>query len=107
MGSAATGGDVTRHSRGASKRRCYRGLMPPWLLIPGAILLGYVIWRVGMATLRSLAGPAAGSLDPEMPPAQAEAVGDVDVSSVCGGSGAALKVPGLAELQIPRHCGEK
>jgi hypothetical protein len=54
--------------------------MPVWLLIPGAILLGYVIWRVGMATLRSLAGPAPGTLDTEKR---------------------------LGELQIPRHCGEK
>ena len=45
--------------------------VPMWVAIPTAILLAYVIWRVGMATLRSLAGPAPGSLDEEPPPCRA------------------------------------
>src|ERR1044072_4145706 len=85
----------------ASLGRCYRGHMPPWLLIPGAILLGYVIWRVGMATLRSLAGPAPGTLDTEKPPAQAEDVEDLDVYLVCGECGAEFKGAGLRGPQTP------
>ncbi|HEX3298729.1 MAG TPA: hypothetical protein VHW68_01290 [Actinomycetota bacterium] len=81
--------------------------MPTWVLIPGAIVLGYVIWRVGMATLRSLAGPAPGTLDTEKPPAEPEDVEDLDVYLVCGECGTEYKVSRLGELQIPRHCGEK
>jgi hypothetical protein len=81
--------------------------MPVWILIPGAIVLGYVIWRVGMATLRSLAGPAPGTLDVEKPPIEPEDVDDLDVYLVCGECGTEYKVSRLGELQIPRHCGEK
>ena len=81
--------------------------MPLWLLIPGAILLGYAIWRIGMATLRSLSGPAPGSLDTEPPPTEPEDVDDLDVYLVCAECGTEFKVSRLGELQIPRHCGEK
>ncbi len=81
--------------------------MPPWLAIPGALLLGYAIWRVGTATLRSLSGPAPGSLDTEPPPQEAEDVDDLDVFLVCEECGTEFKVSRLGELQIPRHCGEK
>lgn len=81
--------------------------MPMWVAIPTAILLAYVIWRVGMATLRSLAGPAPGSLDEEPPPAEPEDVDALEVYLVCSECGTEFKVSRLGELQIPRHCGEK
>ena len=81
--------------------------MPLWLLIPGAVLLGYVVWRLGMATLRALSGPAPGALDTAPPPAEPEDVDELDVYLVCGECGTEFKVSRLGELQIPRHCGEK
>jgi hypothetical protein len=81
--------------------------MPQWLLIPGAVLLGYAIWRVGTASLRSLGGPPPGTLDPDKPPAEPEDVDDLDVFLVCAECGTEYKVSRLGELQIPRHCGEK
>src|SRR6185503_10381517 len=65
MGSVARRTVRVGRRAGRPRGRCYRGSMPVWLLIPGAFVLGYVIWRVGMATLRSLAGPAPGTLDIE------------------------------------------
>ena len=81
--------------------------MPLWLLILGALVLGYAVWRFGMATLRALSGPPPGSLDTEPPPAVAEDVDDLEVYLVCDECGTELKVSRLGELQIPRHCGEK
>src|SRR6185436_19682932 len=107
MGSVARRTVRVGRRAGRPRGRCYRGSMPVWLLVPGAIVLGYVIWRVGMATLRSLAGPAPGTLDTEKPPAEAEDVEDLDVYLVCGECGTEFKVSRLGELQSPRHCGEK
>ena len=81
--------------------------MPKWLVIITAPLVAYAIWRVGVATLRSLAGTAPGSLDEEAPPVEPEDVEDLDVYLVCGECGTEFKVSRLGELQIPRHCGEK
>jgi DNA-directed RNA polymerase subunit RPC12/RpoP len=81
--------------------------MPLWILIPGAFVLGYVVWRLGIATLRVLAGPPPGALDTEKPPDEPEDVDDLDVYLVCGECGTEFKVSRLGELQIPRHCGEK
>ena len=81
--------------------------MPLWILIPGAIVLGFVVWRLGMATLRALSGPPPGTLDTEPPPAEAEDVEALDVYLVCDECGTEFKVSRLGELQIPRHCGEK
>lgn len=81
--------------------------MPPWILLPGAVVLGYVVWRLGIATLRALSGPPPGSLDVEKPPTEAEDVESLDVYLVCGECGTEFKVSRLGELQIPRHCGEK
>jgi hypothetical protein len=74
--------------------------MPPWLLVLTAVLVGYLIWRIGIATLRSLS-PSPGSDDHGV-----EDVDDLDVYLVCGECGTELKVSRLGELQIPRHCGE-
>jgi hypothetical protein len=77
--------------------------MPSWLVVVTALVLAFVIWRVGIAVLRSIsvAPPAEpGSDGPE----DVEAL---DVYLVCGECGTELKVSRLGELQIPRHCGEK
>ena len=81
--------------------------MPLWIMLPGAVLIGYVVWRLGMATLRALSGPPPGSLDDEPPPAVAEDVEALEVYLVCAECGTEFKVSRLGELQIPRHCGEK
>jgi hypothetical protein len=77
--------------------------MPRWLLIPSAILVGAIIWRVGIASFRSLLP------DPdEVPvPDEPENVEELDVYLVCDECGTEFKVSRLGELQIPRHCGEK
>ena len=77
------------------------------MLVPTAVVLGYVIWRVGMATLRSLSGAAPGSLDTERPPTEPEDVDNLEVYLVCGECGTEFKISRLGEIQIPRHCGEK
>jgi hypothetical protein len=77
--------------------------MPTWLLILTAILMGYVIWRIGIASLRSFSPPA----DQAERPREPEDVDDLDVFLVCAECGTELKVSRLGELQIPRHCGEK
>jgi hypothetical protein len=74
------------------------------LLIGTAVLLALVIWRVGIAVLRSITvTPPAGDPAPREP----EDVEDLDVFLVCAECGTELKVSRLGELQIPRHCGEK
>ena len=81
--------------------------MPRWLAFLTAIPVAYVVWRLGIANLRALAGPAPGSLDEEKPPAEPEDVDELEVYLVCGECGTEYKVSRLGELQIPRHCGEK
>jgi hypothetical protein len=74
------------------------------LVIVTAIVLAFVIWRVGIAVLRSITvSPPAGNAAPSEP----EDVEDLDVFLVCAECGTELKVSRLGELQIPRHCGEK
>ena len=77
--------------------------MPTWLLILSAVLIGALIWRVGIASIRSF------SIDPEVgaPPEVPEDVEDLDVYLVCSECGTEFKVSRLGELQIPRHCGER
>ncbi|MGH7540189.1 MAG: hypothetical protein ACRELC_04235 [Gemmatimonadota bacterium] len=77
--------------------------MPTWIVVLTALVLGFVIWRVGIAMLRSLTVPT----DAEAAPNEPEDVEDLDVFLVCGECGTELKVSRLGELQIPRHCGEK
>jgi hypothetical protein len=77
--------------------------MPTWLLLLTAVLIGYAIWRVGIASLRSFLPPPG----TESGPREVEDVEDLDVFLVCGECGTELKVSRLGELQIPRHCGEK
>ena len=77
--------------------------MPTWLLILSAVVIGALIWRVGIASIRSF------SIDPEVEvaPEEPEDVEDLDVYLVCGECGTEFKVSRLGELQIPRHCGER
>ena len=84
----------------------YRGTVPTWLVVVIALLLAYVIWRVGMAMVRSFSLTPSGEV-PEPAPEEPEDVDDLDVYLVCGECGTELKISRLGELQIPRHCGEK
>ncbi|HEY7399304.1 MAG TPA: hypothetical protein VH989_00240 [Actinomycetota bacterium] len=76
--------------------------MPDWLLVPTAILVGVLIWRVGMSMVRSLGGAAGPARRPE----DAEDVELLDVFFVCAECGTEYRVTRLGELQVPRHCGE-
>ena len=93
-----------------------------WIVVPVALLGAFVIWRVGIATLRSLTMTSPpGSVSDEPAPAgvadyvrwwrskgvASAVVDDLGVYLVCGECGTELKVSRLGELQIPRHCGEK
>jgi len=78
-----------------------------WIVVLAAVIGGYVIWRVGIAMLRSLTLTSPASDSDEPAPAEPEDVDDLDVYLVCGECGTELKVSRLGELQIPRHCGEK
>ena len=75
--------------------------MPTWLLVITAIVVGLLIWRVGIGVLRSLTGEGARRERPEV-----EDVEELDVFLVCGECGTEFRVTRLGELQIPRHCGE-
>lgn len=79
--------------------------MPTWVVVASAVVIALLIWRIGIAVIRSItvAPPAASAPAPSEP----EDVDDLDVYLVCGGCGTELKVSRLGELQIPRHCGEK
>ena len=68
-----------------------------------AIALGYAIWRIGIASIRSLAPDPDADVPPDVP----EDVDELDVYLVCGECGTEFKVSRLGELQVPRHCGEQ
>ncbi|HSL10423.1 MAG TPA: hypothetical protein VLA82_03815 [Actinomycetota bacterium] len=80
--------------------------MPTWLAILTAFLGAYVIWRIGMAMIRSFSLTPGGQLR-EPVPDEPEDVDDLDVYLVCAECGTELKISRLGELQVPRHCGEK
>lgn len=77
--------------------------MPTWLLVLTALVIGALIFRIGIASIRSF------SVDPDadVAPSEPEDVEDLDVVLVCGECGTEFKVSRLGELQVPRHCGEK
>jgi hypothetical protein len=82
--------------------------VPTWIVVLTALLVALVIWRVGIAMLRSLTmttAPGSASLEPA--PAEPEDVDELGVYLVCDECGTELRVSRLGELQIPRHCGEK
>jgi len=70
-------------------------------LVVTAILVAFLILRVGIGTLRSISGGGADLSKPEV-----EDVESLDVFLVCGECGTEFRVTRLGELQIPRHCGE-
>ncbi len=71
------------------------------LLVGSAILVGALIWRVGIGVLRSLTASDIDRTKPEI-----EDVQGLDVFLVCAECGTEFQVTRLGELQIPRHCGE-
>jgi hypothetical protein len=77
--------------------------VPDWLLVVTAILVGALIWRIGIASLRVFSP----DVDEAPAPAEAEDVEALEVYFVCGECGTELKVSRLGEMQVPRHCGEK
>ncbi|HEX5936075.1 MAG TPA: hypothetical protein VFZ75_00055 [Actinomycetota bacterium] len=81
--------------------------MPTWVVVATAVIAAFVIWRIGIAMLRSLTTTSPPSVEEGTAPAEPEDVEDLDVFLVCGECGTELKVSRLGELQIPRHCGEK
>ena len=82
--------------------------MPTWIVVLTALLGAFVIWRVGIAMLRSLTMTTPpGSVSDEPAPDEPEDVDDLGVYLVCDECGTELRVSRLGELQIPRHCGEK
>jgi hypothetical protein len=83
------------------------GSVPTWVVVLTAVLVAFVIWRVGIAMLGSLTMTRPESASDEPAPAQPEDVEELGVFLVCGVCGTELKVSRLGELQIPRHCGEK
>jgi hypothetical protein len=82
--------------------------VPTWIVLLIALLGGFVIWRVGIAMLRSLTMTnPPGSVSDEPAPAEPEDVDDLGVYLVCDECGTEFRVSRLGELQITRHCGEK
>jgi len=77
--------------------------VPDWLLVLTAILIGALIWRIGIASFRVFSPDP----DAEPTPAEPEDVDALEVFFVCGECGTELKVSRLGEMQVPRHCGEK
>lgn len=71
-----------------------------------ALLVAYVIWRIGIAMVRSFSLTPGGEVR-EPVPDEPEDVDELGVYLVCGECGTELKVSRLGELQVPRHCGEK
>jgi len=73
------------------------------LLVLTAILIGALIWRIGIASIRSFSPDPTKDVAPDEP----EDVDDLEVYLVCRECGTELRVTRLGELQIPRHCGER
>ena len=73
-----------------------------WWQIPVAIVLAFLIWRVGIGALRAVSTrpPTEGERS------EPEDVEGLDVFLVCGECGTEFRVTRLGELQVPRHCGE-
>ncbi|MEP7060261.1 MAG: hypothetical protein ABI828_05975 [Actinomycetota bacterium] len=79
--------------------------MPSPVIMIGAAVAAFTVWKIGMATVRSFNYDAHGQ--PIEPRHEVEDVEDLDVYLVCDECGTEYKVSRLGELQIPRHCGEK
>ena len=80
--------------------------MPTWLNVLIAVFIGYAIWKIGIATVRSVSsGQAPGGLAPGAP-SDPEDVRELEVSFVCAECGTEFRVTKLGQAQVPRHCGE-
>src|SRR5207237_10472076 len=86
---------------------CYGGTVPRWLAFLTAVPFAYLVWRLGIAHLRVLSGPAPGSLEDGPPPSEPEDVDGLDVYLVCGECRTEVKASRMGDLQVPRHCGMK
>lgn len=76
--------------------------MPTWLNVLIAVLIGYAIWKIGIATVRSASGARLPGDQPEP-----EDVEDLEVFFVCAECGTEFRVTRLGQAQVPSHCGEK
>ncbi len=76
--------------------------MPTWLNALIALFIGYAIWKIGIATVRSASG---GQLPGDQP--EPEDVEELEVFFVCAECGTEFRVTRLGQAQVPRHCGEK
>jgi DNA-directed RNA polymerase subunit RPC12/RpoP len=76
--------------------------VPTWLNVVIAVFIGYAIWKIGIATIRSASG---GQLRSEQP--EPEDVEELEVFFVCAECGTEFRVTRLGQAQVPRHCGEK
>jgi hypothetical protein len=80
------------------------GLAWIFRIAPGApivaIPLGVLILLFGVRSFRRVADA------PPLPRLEAEDVAELDVFFVCGECGTEFRVEKIAELQVPRHCGE-
>ena len=65
-----------------------------------AILMGYVIWRVSISTLRMLATPP-----PDIDPADIVETEQKFRCSICG-TEVTMTVANVVEQKAPRHCRE-
>ncbi|HEX6263921.1 MAG TPA: hypothetical protein VF036_01420, partial [Actinomycetota bacterium] len=66
--------------------------MPMWIVVLTALLGAFVIWRVGIAMLRSLTLSSPTSASDEPAPSEPEDVDALDVYLVCSECGTELKV---------------
>src|SRR5437667_10753412 len=104
------GGNEASGTRSPSKPTpvgCYGGTVPRWLAFLTAVPFAYLVWRLGIAHLRVLSGPAPGSLEDGRPPSEPEDVDGLDVYLVCGECGTEFKASRLGEPQVPGQCGEE
>ena len=72
-----------------------------WWLIPLAVLLAYLIWKIGSSAVRSVTGG-----DPRETVIEPEDVEGLDVFFVCAECGTEYRITRLGKLSVPRHCGE-
>src|SRR5207253_4161211 len=80
---------------------CYGGTVPRWLAFLTAVPFAYLVWRLGIAHLRLLSGPAPRPPQDCPPPSEPEDVDGLGVYLACGECGPDLKVPRLRDLQRP------
>ena len=73
----------------------------------GAIVLGYVVWRLGISTLRALAGPAPGTLDTERPPPSPRTSRPWTSTSCAGSAARSSRSPAWGSCRSPVTAGRR